>query len=183
MRTTLLLILPVLFAFTVGLGSCSTSPGGDHEKAALREEVQGTIQIFKFRGAHIERFFEGAYGYAVFPSIGKGGIGIGGAYGRGEVYEQGRFIGYCDMTQATIGLQLGGQAYREVIFFQNVATFERFKSGNFAFAAGASAVAVEAGASTTADYSNGVAAFTMAKAGVMGEAAIGGQKFSFLPSP
>jgi lipid-binding SYLF domain-containing protein len=169
--------LPLVLA----LGACSTAPSSDAEKDALHSEVQATIDSFRFKSPVLQRFFDNAHGYAVFPSIGKGGLIVGGAHGRGELYKGKELVGHCDMTQASVGLQIGGQAYRQVIFFQNEATFERFKSGNFSFAANASAVAVEAGVSTTVDYENGVAVFTMARAGVMGEAAIGGQKFSFVP--
>ncbi len=106
---------------------------------------------------------------------------MGGAYGRGELFEDGTVTGFCDLTQGTIGFQLGGQAYSELIFFENRGALLHFKSGNFAFAAQASAVAATAGASTDADYESGVIVFTMAKGGLMFEASIGGQKFSFVP--
>lgn len=165
------------------LVSCSTTPGSPAERDALHSEVTAAIDYFRFKSPVLQRFFDNSYGYAVFPSIGKGGLGVGGAYGRGEVYRDKQLVGHCDMTQASIGLQIGGQAYRQVIFFQNAASFDHFCTGNFAFAANASAVAVEAGVSTTADYQNGVAVFTMAKAGAMGEASVGGQKFSFVALP
>jgi lipid-binding SYLF domain-containing protein len=117
----------------------------------------------------------------VFPGVGKGGVGVGGAYGRGELFEGGKLAGYCTLTQASIGLQLGGQKYTELIFFETKAALDRFKSGNFAFAAQASAVALKSGASANAKYAGGVAVFTMGEAGLMYEASIGGQKFSFEP--
>jgi lipid-binding SYLF domain-containing protein len=113
--------------------------------------------------------------------VGKGGIGVGGAYGRGEVFEQGKMIGYCDLTQATIGLQLGGQSYTEIICFQNKEALENFKSGKLKFAAQASAVAIKAGAGANLKYSDGVSVMTMSEAGLMYEASIGGQSFSFQP--
>ena len=124
-----------------------------------------------------------AAGYAVFPTVGKGAIGVGGAYGRGELYEGGHRAGYCTLTQASIGLALGGQKYTQLIFFETPAAVERFKSGNFAFAAQASAVALRSGVSANAKYADGVAVFTMGEAGLMYEASIGGQKFSFQPVP
>lgn len=163
------------------LAACSTTPSNENDKSALASSVAGAIDSFKAKDPGIDKFFKSAKGYAVFPSVGKGGIGVGGAYGRGMLFEDGVAVGYCDLTQATIGLQLGGQAYREIIFFQNDAEITKFRAGNFAVAAQASAVVVEAGASTTADYKDGVVVFTMAKAGLMGEATIGGQKFSFEP--
>lgn len=139
------------------------------------------VAAFKNRDPGMQVFFDKAHGYAIFPTVGKGGIGVGGAYGKGEVYEKGRLVGHSSLTQLTIGFQLGGQAYSEIIFFKDKATLEDFKSGNFEFSAQASAVAATAGASADADYSNGVAIFTMAKGGLMYEASVGGQKFSFTP--
>ena len=154
-----------------------------------------------FRNALNPVFFDESYGYAVFPSIGKGGIGIGGARGRGRVYEEGRYVGDTTMTQLTVGFQLGGQAYSQIIFFKDERAFEEFTSGNFEFGAQATAVAITAGASAAAtttgtgvsasgsetaakaggDYVRGMAVFTIPKGGLMYEASIGGQKFSYKP--
>ncbi|MBL0152517.1 MAG: hypothetical protein IPP93_03115 [Chitinophagaceae bacterium] len=123
--------------------------------------------------------FNSAYGYAIFPNVGKGGIGIGGAAGNGVVYEGGQLIGMAKMTQLTIGFQWGGQAYREVILFETKEDLDRFKENNVEFSAQASAVAVTAGASANAKYSNGVMIFTQTKGGLMYEATVGGQKFKF----
>jgi lipid-binding SYLF domain-containing protein len=119
--------------------------------------------------------------YAVFPTVGKAAVAIGGAYGKGVLYQHGKFVGYCDMTQASIGFALGGQAYTEIIVFKTPEALTRFKSGNFAFSAQATAVAVRAGAGANAKYDDGVAVFTMNEAGLMGEASVGGQKFSYVP--
>ena len=154
------------------------SETADTSKAHSQEAAEA-IAEFKSKDPSMKTFFEKAYGYAVFPTVGKGGIGIGGAYGKGEVYAKGQMIGTTSLTQVTIGLQLGGQAYREIIFFKDKAMLDQFKSGKFEFSAQASAVAVTAGASADADYNNGVAIFTMAKGGLMYEASVGGQKFSF----
>jgi lipid-binding SYLF domain-containing protein len=142
-------------------------------------EVAQTIATFKSKDPGMKKFFDQAHGYAVFPTVGKGGIGIGGAYGKGKVYEKGKHIGDTSLSQVTIGLQLGGQAYSEVIFFGSKHALDDFTGGNFEFGAQVSAVAVTAGASADADYDNGVAVFTMAKGGLMYEASVGGQKFSF----
>ncbi|MEO8486371.1 MAG: YSC84-related protein [Betaproteobacteria bacterium] len=167
---------------------------------ALADEYQDTINLFKKAGQSA-RFFNTAYGYAVFPSIGKGGIGIGGAHGSGRVFEKGRHIGDTSMTQLTIGLQLGGQAYSQIIFFQDAAALKSFTSGNFEFGAEASAIAITASADAKANtvgasagasvdkndaktagaYYKGMAPFTVAKGGLMFEAAIGGQKFKYKP--
>ncbi|TNF99308.1 MAG: hypothetical protein EP297_05920 [Gammaproteobacteria bacterium] len=143
------------------------------------DDVAQTIATFKSKDPGIKKFFDQAHGYAVFPTVGKGGIGIGGAYGKGKVYEKGKYIGDTSLSQVTIGFQLGGQAYSEVIFFGTKHALDDFTGGNFEFGAQVSAVAVTAGASADADYSGGVAVFTMAKGGLMYEASVGGQKFSF----
>ena len=125
------------------------------------------------------KFFSKSYGYALFPSIGKGGMGIGGAHGRGVVYQGGKITGQSVMTQATIGLQLGGQSYIEALFFEDKRAYENFIGGKFKLAAQASAVAVNEGASADAGYNDGVAIFTATKGGLMFEASVGGQKFTF----
>jgi lipid-binding SYLF domain-containing protein len=108
-------------------------------------------------------------------------IGIDGAYGKGELYDEGgKWVGYCGLTQVSIGFALGGQGYTEFLFFETKAAVDHFKSGNFAFAAQASAVALKSGVSANVKYDNGVAVFTMSEAGLMYEASIGGQKFSYL---
>jgi lipid-binding SYLF domain-containing protein len=140
-----------------------------------------TISAFKKTDPGIDTFFNEAHGYVVFPEITKGAIGIGGAAGDGTVFERGTAIGSSSMTQVTIGLQLGGQTYSEVIFFKDKAALDSFKRGDYEVAAGASAVALKEGMSKTADYNNGVAIFTMGTGGLMFEASIGGQKFNFEP--
>jgi len=146
-----------------------------------------------------QAFFNTAYGYALFPTVGKGGIGIGAAYGKGRVYKGGMHTGDSSLTQVSIGFQLGGQAYSEIIFFKNAAAYNDFTSGSFEFSAQASAVAINLGASaqvgTTGNsagagqagsnhsakavYMNGMAIFTAAKGGLMYEAALAGQSFTF----
>jgi lipid-binding SYLF domain-containing protein len=146
-------------------------------------------------------FFSKSYGYALFPSIGKGGVGIGGAYGKGHVYVKGKVVGDTSMTQLTAGLQLGGQAYSQIIFFEDERAFKEFTKGNFEFSAEASAVAITAAAGATGSttgssvgasggkndaktvgkYYKGMATFTVAKGGLMYEASVGGQKFKFTP--
>ena len=125
--------------------------------------------------------FAKAYGYAIFPNVGKGAIGIGGAAGNGIVYQHGARVGKAKMKQVSIGFQWGGQAYREVIFFENKAAFDRFKGSNYEFSAQVSAVAATAGASANAKYADGVMIFTQQKGGLMYEASIGGQKFKYTP--
>ena len=165
---------------------------------AWGDEHTDTIALFKKAGQSAN-YFSTAYGYAVFPTIGKGGVGIGGAHGNGRVYEKGRHIGDTSMTQITIGFQLGGQAFSEIIFFEDARALKEFTSGNFEFGAGASAIAITAGASaqagttgasaaasgtqdkarTAGNYHKGMAIFTVAKGGLMFEATLGGQKFNY----
>jgi lipid-binding SYLF domain-containing protein len=151
------------------------------QKDTMTPEVNAAIAHFKAKDATLERFFKDAYGYAVYPSVGKGGFWIGGAYGDGEVFEQGRLIGVTSITQITVGPQIGGQSYSEIIFFRDQDALQNFKAGNFTFSAQISAVAATAGAAANADYSNGVAVFTLVQGGLMAEATVGGQKFSFTP--
>ena len=127
----------------------------------------------------MKKLFDKSYGYVIFPNVGKGAIGVGGAAGNGIVFENGKATGSAKMTQVSVGLQLGGQAYREVIFFENKSAFDRFKKDKFEFAAQASAVAATAGASANANYTDGVLVFTQEKGGLMYEASIGGQKFRY----
>lgn len=164
------------------LVGCSTTPKTTAEKEELGIKVQAAIQAAKATDPGLQRFFDTAVAYAVFPEVGKGAIGVGGAYGRGQLFQNGQMVGYCTLKQASIGLALGGQSYTELIFFEDPQAVNSFKSGDYAFSAQASAVALKSGASANANYNNGVAVFTVSEAGLMFEASIGGQKFSFDPS-
>ena len=170
---------------------------------AMADEIDTTLDNFRTAGAG--EFIDNSYGYAVFPSIGKGGIGIGGAHGKGAVYRGGKFTGTVKMNQITYGLQLGGQVYSQMICFRDERSYNDFTSGNFEFGAQATAVALTASATaststggggtasagTDADYNDvtaekkqydgrsGMAIFTIAKGGLMYEATLGGQKFKF----
>lgn len=168
--------------------------------AHAEDDYTKTIDLFK-KSTTVQPFFKNAYGYAVFPTIGKGGIGIGAAHGEGRVYRGGKVTGKTSMTQLTVGAQLGGQAISEIIFFQDDRAYKDFTSGNFEFGAQASAVAITAGAQAkagtegagtsasgggtagaqAAKYHKGMAVFTLAKGGLMYEASVGGQKFKFEP--
>jgi lipid-binding SYLF domain-containing protein len=160
------------------VGAQHSVGGWDPEELQNAEE---TVGEFKEKDPGLGKFFSGAAGYAVFPTVAKGAIGIGGARGKGIVFEAGKPIGKTTVTQVTVGFQWGGQAYSEVVFFENEKSLKRFKEGNFEVAAQASAVAATVGASADLAYSGGVAVVTMAKGGLMYEASIGGQKFSFSP--
>ena len=164
---------------SLAVGGCATAPPTEEGKADIRAEAVAALAKAQNNDPTLTPILHDAKGYAVFPTVGKGAIGIGGAYGKGVLYEGGSFLGYCDLTQASIGFQLGGQAYTEIITFGTPEALTLFKTGNFAFDAQATAVALKSGAGANAKYSNGVAVFTMDEAGLMYEASIGGQKFSF----
>jgi lipid-binding SYLF domain-containing protein len=165
----------------VSLGGCATAPKSAEGKASLGRDVATALSQARAQDPSLQAFLDKAHGYAVFPSVGKGAIGIGGAYGQGEVYERGRMIGYCDLSQATLGLQIGGQTYTEIIAFQDKAALENFKNGTMRFAGQATVVALKAGERAHVSYTNGVSVLTMGEQGFMLEAAIGGQSFSFQP--
>ena len=167
---------------------------------ARADDYADTVKLFREAGKSAQ-FFDKSYGYAVFPTIGKGGIVLGAAHGSGRVFVKGRHVGDTSMTQLSVGPQLGGQAYSQIIFFQDKRAFDDFASGNFEFGAQASAIAITAGASaqattggagagasgtpshakTASHYHDGMAVFTIAKGGLMYEASLGGQKFSYKP--
>ena len=170
-------LLVVLFVFAT---SAMAQVGAWDPKA--EEKAEKTIATFKEKNDKMSSYFEDSYGYVVFPSVGKGGIVLGGAHGRGIVYEQGELIGAAKMTQVTLGFQWGGQAYSEVLFFEDKDALDSFKKSDLEFSGQASAVAVTLGASADIAYENGVAVYTLAKGGLMYEASLGGQKFNYLPS-
>lgn len=149
--------------------------------AKLGKESAEAINLFKKTDSKMTKLFADAAGYAIFPGITKGAAGIGAAYGEGEVFAKGKLIGTAAVTQVTLGLQLGGQEYAELIFFENEETLNQFASGKFALSAQASAVLAAEGSAGSAKYQLGVMVFTIPKGGVMFEASIGGQKFSFTP--
>jgi lipid-binding SYLF domain-containing protein len=169
-------------------------------QAAADDKYEETIELFKDAGESAS-FFGNSYGYAVFPTIGKAGIGIGGARGDGRVYAQGKHIGDSTMTQLSIGFQLGGQAFSQIIFFKDQRALNEFTSGNFEFGAQAGAVVITAAASagagstgagasasggkkdatTAGQYYRGMATFIIAKGGLMFEASVSGQNFSYTP--
>ena len=183
----LLLVLPLAQAFA-----------GGKDKSA---KYDSTIKVFKNAGAS-GRYFDKSYGYAVFPTIGKGAVGVGGAHGNGRVYEQGKYVGDAELNQMTLGFSLGGKSFSEIIFFEDKRSFDEFTKGQFEFGAGASATFVTAdasaqtsttGSSATASgskhdaasagggYYKGMATFMVAKGGAMADASVGGQKFSYEP--
>lgn len=161
---------------------CRTTPKSAEAREDLQAGAQRALQRMTSADPDLRGFMDKGYGYAIFPKVGKGGLIAGGAYGRGIVYEQGRMIGYADLTQATVGLQAGGQTYSELVVFENQAALNRFRTNQLEFSANASAVILEAGAAAAADFENGVAIFVQPRAGAMAEASVGGQKFTYVPA-
>jgi hypothetical protein len=164
------------------LAGCETAPQTAQARTTLDSEVQNTIRVAKTTDPGLQSFFDSSAGYAVFPRVGAGAAVVGGAFGRGQVFERGRLIGYATLTQATVGLSLGGQEYSELIFFQTPEVLNNFRTGNLSLTAEASGVALTTGASAKANFQNGVAVFTMQPGGLMFSAAVGGQKFNFEPT-
>jgi lipid-binding SYLF domain-containing protein len=185
--------LPVIFVIIVLIFTSSV--------VLAVEDYSSTINVFK-QSPQVQHYFKSAYGYAVFPTVGKGGLGIGGAYGKGQVYRGGKVTGITKLMKVSIGFQAGGQAFSQIIFFQDKRAYDEFTSGEFAFDAQASAVAITAGVQAQAGstgatagasagpktgahaetkYHKGMAIFVHTKGGLMYEAAIAGQKFSFEP--
>ncbi len=147
----------------------------------LIKEAELAKQEFLEADFQMEKHFDNAYAYIIFPNVGKGAFWIGGAAGTGICYENGQIIGVVKMTQINIGLQWGGQAYREIIFFENKKVLDKIKQDNLKVAAQVSAIAATEGASANAEYENGIMIFTMGKGGLMLEASVGGQTFKFKP--
>ena len=153
----------------------------EEKKEQIKNDSEEAKAAFLKEDAGMSKFFDNAHGYLIFPNVGKGGFGVGGAAGNGVAFEQGAMIGYAKLSQVSVGFQAGGQAYREVVFFETSDEMERFKKNKIEFSAQVSAVAAASGASANAKYVEGVAVFTMAKGGLMYEASVGGQRFKFNP--
>lgn len=164
-----------------GLGLSGTVHAGKDPKSKMLMDAQKAKAALIKNDAGLGNLFKTAYGYVIFPNIGKGGLGVGGAGGKGTLYESGLAVGKAKMVQITVGLQAGGQAYREVIFFETREALERFKQGKLEISGQMSAVVVKAGASANAKYTDGILIFTDTRGGLMAEASVGGQKFSYTP--
>jgi lipid-binding SYLF domain-containing protein len=177
MKRTLMIAVA---GWVLGVAGCRTIPETREARAVQSAEVAEAISAFKAKNPGIEVYFKESVGYAVLPKVFKAGFWVGGAGGTGEVYQADNQIGYCRLSQATLGFSFGGEFFREIIFFQNLRDLDRFRTGEFTFSAQASAVALEAGAGTKADYKDGMAVFVLSDKGLMVDASIGGQKFKYL---
>ncbi|WP_338872226.1 lipid-binding SYLF domain-containing protein [Myxococcus stipitatus] len=150
------------------------------QEKVLHEEVVATLDRLQQKNPELKEALQQARGYAVFPSLGRASLVLGGSYGHGEVFEKGKPIGFATLTQMTVGVQVGGQTMSELIFFNDRDTLERFKGGKMAFAANASAVIMKAAASGTINYAK-CTAHAYSRGGMLLEASLGGQKFTFIP--
>ena len=171
------MILKTSTALLVALSLSFTLAKAQDKK--MVQDVEHAKAEFIKADAFMKTLFDNSYGYLILPNVGKGAIGVGGAAGQGIVYEKGKIVGTAKMKQVSFGFQFGGQAYREVIFFENAEVLDRFKSDKFEFAAQASAVAVKTGASGNVKFRDGTMIFSQEKGGLMYEASVAGQKFDF----
>jgi lipid-binding SYLF domain-containing protein len=167
--------------FTACLVGCSTAPPTPEAKEALSRSAASERQEWNRLDPNFETFVRQSHGFALFPQVTKGGAGIGGAYGRGVVYEGGQHVGYADITQGSVGLQLGGQTYSELIVFENKASLDKFKQNQLDFGATASAIIAKTGAATNARFVDGIAVFVRPIVGAMAEASLGGQRTRYAP--
>ncbi len=179
-------IVAQMLAFTVlawilaAAPACSTAPKTTAERRVLSTDTNAFVARAKETDPSLAKFFDNCVGFAVIPEIGKGGVILGGAYGKGQLFDRtGRLVGYCDVSQGSIGAQIGGQTFGEMVFFENEKAFSDFKGGKFSLTAQASAVALSAGAAAASRYDNGIALFVMNPQGLMLEASVGGQQFGY----
>jgi lipid-binding SYLF domain-containing protein len=165
------------------MAGCGTTPAlqSTGERELTHSRAMAALADFKSTDPSLQGLLDRAHAYAIFPSIVSAAVGIGGAHGDGEVYRGERLIGYADVSQGSIGVQLGGQKYAEIILFQNESSLLNFQQGTLEFDARATAIAASSGAASTADYSRGVLVFTLPESGLMAQAAVGGQKFRYIP--
>jgi lipid-binding SYLF domain-containing protein len=164
----------------LALAACAAAPPTEEQKERQDLTCKETLERFKTADPTLGNVMADAAGWAVFPKIGEGAVGIGAGFGRGQVYSREKgLIGYATVSEASIGIQLGGQTYSQLILFRDEAALTRFTRGNFEFSAQLSAVAVKTGASKDASYSGGVIVLTMPRGGLMGEVSVGGQKFDY----
>lgn len=175
MRTLQTILVLILSVASVSLLAQSK------KEARLMEDAKKAKQVLLKVDSSLEDFFDESAGYIIFPNVGKGGFIIGGASGNGIVYHDGEAVGRADLKKLNIGLQAGGQAIIEAVFFETEQAFTTFKNDSFSFSAEASAVAVKSGIAANAKYRQGVAVFAMPKAGLMADASVGGQRFSYEP--
>jgi lipid-binding SYLF domain-containing protein len=178
MKSTMYMAL-VLTVVAGLLVSCATAPASRTEKDTLLAEAAAAMKRMSAEDPGVAALVQRGYGYALFPEVTKGGLVVGGARGQGVVYERGRHVGYCDLTQGSVGLQAGAQTFSELLVFENKGALDRFKAGQINFAVDASAVVLKTGVATNATFVDGVAVVVSPIGGAMAEAALGGQQFTY----
>jgi len=180
MRRALVGVLALLGAFSVVGCNSNPEPRTEAKRDALQAQADVALKDMDAKDPGFRDFvMNRSYGYAVFPSIGAGGLIAGGAHGRGVVYEQGQMIGYANLNQASIGLKIGGYTFEEGIVFENAAAVNRLRAENLAFEANASAVVLKAGASAASKFDHGMEVFVVPTGGLILDGSIGGQKITF----
>lgn len=170
-------IIPILFVVV----ACATAPKSASDKADLQQQANSTLAMMMQRDSGLQGMLERSAGYAVFPNIGKGGLVAGAAYGRGVLYQRGQPIGYVDLSQGSLGLQAGAQAFSELIVFETDANVQRIRGGSYSLGGNVSAVALTAGAAASTTFRDGVAVFVVPKGGAMAELSVSGQKINYQP--
>jgi lipid-binding SYLF domain-containing protein len=170
------LVLTVVVGLLVG---CASGPATRAEQSALLQEAAAAMQQMRAEDPALGELVQRSYGYALFPEVTKGGLVVGGASGQGVVYERGQHVGYCDLSQASVGLQVGAQTFSELLLFEDKSALDRFKAGSLNFGADASAVILQSGVATNANFVDGIAVVVRPISGAMLEASIGGQQFAY----
>lgn len=176
--TRVSVVLTLVAGLLIGCSTAPSTPGG---RDVLLQQATATLSEMNREDPGLDDLTRRSYGYAIFPEVAKGGLVFGGGYGRGVVYEQGQHIGYADLSQASFGLQVGGQTYSELIVFENKAALERLKEGRIELAADASAVILKTGAAANASFVDGFAVFVRPIGGAMAEASVSGQQVTYVP--
>ena len=182
MRRHLTPIFASLAVFALFNG-CQTAPKTDTARANIQDDAQAALNRFERSDNSLRDLLERSPGFVVFPSVGKGGFIVGGGYGKGVLYQNGRPVGYADISQASIGFQAGAEDFSELLVFHDAASLDRFKKGSYGMSADASAIALKPGAAAGVQVKQGVSVFTLMNSGVMAEAAVAGQKFRYSPGP
>ncbi len=172
-------IVMSLLSAGLALSACATTPRTSAKREDLKADATKALAEMKADDPSLDPFLSKSHAFVIFPHVGKAGAIVGGSYGRGIVYEKGAPIGYADISQATVGLQAGGQTFMELLAFESAKDLERFTSGQLALTANVSAVILKSGAAESAQYSDGVAVFVKPIGGAMVEASVGGQRFTF----
>lgn len=163
------------------LAACATAPKTASGRSDLEASAEATLGMMRTQDPGLGALLRSAHGYAVFPEIGKGGVIVGAAYGRGILYERGQKVGYLELNQGSIGAQLGGQTFSELIVFRSEFDVAKLKAGDFSLGANISAVALTAGASASAEFNEGIVVFTLPRGGLMAELTVSGQQLNYSP--